>query len=139
MSGFKSDDRTKILKKHMRYSNEKGRFSPVVEENTRIRESMENEPTKCLIEQMAKDVVHQILEYKRHDFEILGIIGADRSPSCGVNTTSIDNKEIEGKGLFIDSLTKSLKEHKFSINVVGIKASNLKDALNKVRKLIESP
>ena len=38
-------------------------------------------------------VVDQIQEYQKHCFQVLGIVGANRSPNCGVETTSDQNRE----------------------------------------------
>ncbi len=63
----------------------------VVVENTRIRSEMKSKIHNVELIKLADYVVQQILEYKKHNFEIVGIIGANRSPTCGVDTTSNDN------------------------------------------------
>lgn len=60
----------------------------VVVENTRIRYELEKNNSIKIINNLLEQIVFQILEYKQNGFTILGIVGIDRSPSCGVNTTS---------------------------------------------------
>ena len=117
--------------------NIEGSKFPVVEENTRIRANMKKESMQNKINQMVKNLIFQITEYKKHGFEILGIIGINRSPSCGVDTTSDHNKETRGSGLFIESLNKALQNQQFSIKIIGIKASEIDIALSSVKGLIE--
>ena len=68
-----------------------GADRPVVVENTRIRSEMKSKIHNTELINLAGYVVQQILEYKKNGFEIIGIIGANRSPTCGVDTTSNDN------------------------------------------------
>ena len=118
--------------------NAQGNSFPVVEENTRIRTCMSNDIMRLKIDQLVKNILCQILEYKKHKFQVVGIIGINRSPSCGVDTTSDQNKEIEGKGLFIELLTKTLEEHQLSIKTIGIRPSDRENTIHHVKKLLAS-
>ena len=70
-----------------------GAERPVVVENTRIRRAMEEDGPRQRREALADQVVDQIQEYQKHGFQVLGIVGANRSPNCGVETTSDQNRE----------------------------------------------
>lgn len=67
--------------------NVRGGDSPVVVENTRIRGEMKKDIYNKKLIEMADSVVQQILEYHRYGFEVVGIIGANRSPNCGIKAT----------------------------------------------------
>src|SRR4030042_1116271 len=72
-----------------------GAERPVLVENTWIRKAM-NEPASCeKLNTLADNIIYQIEEYLRYGFTILGIIGINRSPSCGVDTTSENDKEVK--------------------------------------------
>lgn len=101
-----------------------GAESPVTEENTRIRKAMETDDMKKQLSQLVDYVMKQITEYHRHGFEIEAIIGANRSPNCGVETTSDNDREIDGKGLFMEELHRRLEAEKLEIPMFGIKASD---------------
>lgn len=102
--------------------NADGAGSPVAVENTRIRAALKQEKADQLT-LLAGGVVRQILEYHRFGFEILGIIGANRSPSCGVDTTSERNEEVEGMGLFMEELSRMLSENRISVPMIGLTGS----------------
>lgn len=97
---------------------------PVVVENTRIRSEMKKAIPNTQLEQLADYVVYQILEYLKYGFEVIGIIGANRSPNCGVDTTSDDNAEIRGMGLFMEKISNRLSEKNISISMIGLKGSD---------------
>ncbi|KZL92634.1 CD3072 family TudS-related putative desulfidase [Clostridium magnum] len=108
----------------------------VVVENTRIRHSLEKPASIEVISNFVNQIVFQIEEYIRNGFTILGIIGINRSPSCGVNTTSKNNQEVEGEGVFIETLRKALEEKSISIDMIGIKALETEKALIDIKRLL---
>lgn len=101
-----------------------GANSPVVVENTRILKEMRKEIPNKKLNKLVDDVIQQILEYHRYQFEIIGIIGANRSPNCGVNTTSDNDMEINGMGLFMDKISIELKKENIIVPMIGIKAND---------------
>ena len=113
-----------------------GSSTPVVEENTRIRKALQQQPAMVRIERLVQDVVFQVQEYQKHGFEIKGVIGVNRSPSCGVETTSNDNQEVEGAGVFIEALRRELAGHDIQVDFVGIKAFEMQKAVADVNDLL---
>lgn len=67
-------------------------------------------------------------------FELLGIVGANRSPNCGIETTLDRGHEINGKGLFMEELSRRLEEEHIHIAMVGVKASD--DVGKKIQLLL---
>lgn len=84
---------------------------------------------------LADHVIQQILEYHKYGFEIVGIVGANRSPNCGVETTSENNRELPGKGIFMEELSRRLQSQQLSIPMLGLKASD--HTAEKVQSLIK--
>lgn len=107
----------------------------VLEENTRIRTELLKEDNLIKINKISEDIYFQINEYLKNDFEIIGCIGVDRSPSCGILTTSKNNEEIEGKGVFMENLEHILKTNDININFIGIKTSDLIYSMNNIKKI----
>lgn len=111
-----------------------GAERPVVEENTRIRAEMRKPGPERLLTALVEQVVAQILDYHRHGFEIVGIVGANRSPSCGVDTTSRNNREVPGQGVFLAKLAQRLEEEGIAVPMMGVKASD--GSILKLRELL---
>jgi len=114
--------------------NVHGADDPVVVENTRIRAEMKKEAPHEKLNKLVDDVVRQISEYRKYGFEIVGVIGANRSPTCGVNTTSAQNMEISGMGVFMEMLSDELLKRDLSIPMIGIKSSD--NLTEKLRQLL---
>ena len=114
-----------------------GATRPVIEENSRIREMMTQKEHLEKLEKLSKSLVYQIEEYLKNGFEIKGIIGMDRSPSCGVNSTSNNNREISGQGVFIENLQQKLAQEGIKIDFIGIKASETQKAISTLKNLLK--
>lgn len=117
--------------------NINGANSPVVVENTRIRKELLQDEARAKLNALVQNVVYQIEEYTKHGFEIKGIVGINRSPSCGVETTSDNNEEVPGSGVFMQTLHDELTAKNIDIKFVGIKVTEIKEALGKINELLK--
>ena len=108
---------------------------PCPELCTRIRRAMGQPEASARLRELTDQVVWQIREYQKHGFAVLGIVGMDRSPCCGVNTTSDQDRELPGRGVFIASLRAALESAGLTVPVIGIKPS-APEALDRVRSLL---
>ena len=106
-------------------------------ENSRIRILLENEFNLRKIRKYVKDVLYEVSEYKKYGFQILGIIGVNRSPSCGINTTSKGNQEISGYGVLMNELKAMLETEGIEIPMIGTKTSEVDESVKSVQALIE--
>lgn len=107
----------------------------VVVENTRIRRAMaQAEPSRRLARLVA-DTMAQLLQYRRYGFQVVGILGANRSPCCGADTTSQDDQEVPGMGVFLEALAHRLEEVGWKIPMVGFRGTD--DAVETVQRLLE--
>lgn len=112
-----------------------GAERPVVVENTRIRRAMaQAEPSRRLA-RLVEDTIAQLLEYRRYGLQVVGILGANRSPCCGVDTTSQDDQEVPGMGVFLEALSRRLEEVGWQIPMVGFRGTD--DAVETVQRLLE--
>ena len=112
----------------------RGGERPVTVENSRIRRSLGESPARERLDALAEDVIRQILEYHRHGFAVLGIVGVNRSPSCGVDTTSDQDRELPGKGLFLEALSQRLAEEKLTVPLLGLRGPE--EAAEAIRALL---
>lgn len=109
---------------------------PVIVENTRIRAALQAQAPAKKLQQLAEQVVYQIEEYRKNGFAIVGVIGINRSPSCGVETTSNHDEEVAGQGLFFAALKQELDARGISLPMVGIKANEQEHAIEAVSRLL---
>lgn len=113
-----------------------GAKRPLLDENTRIRELMSEKGNVRILQQKAEEMVVQIQEYQKYDFEVLGLIGVDRSPSCGIETTSKNGAEERGKGVFMEILSETLEKQGIAIRMIGTKTSEKEKSIEKIRQFV---
>ncbi len=117
--------------------DQRGGERPLLEENTRIRGLMGEAIHVHVLRERANELVKQIRQYQSHGFEVLGVIGVDRSPSCGVATTSLSGSEQPGKGAFFEILAAALEDSGIPMPMIGTKTSEPQASLEKVRQLLQ--
>ena len=108
----------------------------VESEDTRVAELMRGEKSKFLCQAMLDTIVYQVEEYMKHGFQVVGLVGINGSPTCGVSTTWLEDREDQGRGIFIELLEKKLKDRSVSIDMVGIKARDMREAVAVVNRLL---
>ncbi len=99
-------------------------------------------------------VILQLKEYLSHHdkFEVLGVVGIDGSPSCGVDLTCygewggelssrddimcvIQSVQMgRGNGVFIDVLRQMLAKEKIELNIVGLNAEQPEKVMELIKK-----
>jgi predicted secreted protein len=105
----------------------------VASEDTRIAKRMIEERVLKTIQDVVDRIVYQIIQYQKNGFEVIGLIGVNGSPTCGVEISWANDAELKKNGIFIKMLTKELQNHKISINMRGVIAKEPKKALEIVK------
>jgi len=106
-------------------------------EDTRVAQCMREPGVVALCDGLAAGVAFQIAEYTRHGFEVVGIIGVNGSPTCGVETNWAADIEASGAGVFIQALQERLGAAGIDIPMRGVKAANAQHAVAVANELLE--
>jgi len=86
-----------------------------------VRVGLEHPAGMERLQRLIDDLIFTIKEYLFQGMEVVGIIGKEGSPSCGVNQTWYnDTGHGDGQGVFIRELKKKLKHNKLDIPVIGV-------------------
>lgn len=112
---------------------------PTIEsEDSRVFERMSEEKSQALCKKIVNNMVYQIKEYEKHNFEVIGLIGINGSPTCGIETAWGEGIETNENGVFIKLLKDELWKNNISIKMIGIKAYNPEQTVKSVKELIGS-
>jgi predicted secreted protein len=65
------------------------------------------------------------------------VIGVNRSPSCGIETTTRNGEEQAGQGVFMEVFSETLSTNGISLRMVGTKTSEKERSLEKIRQFID--
>lgn len=101
----------------------------VMSEDTRIAKLMHEKNAQELCIKLAGDIIYQIEEYQKQNFEVVGLLGINGSPTCGVETTWENDQELAGYGIFIKVLDTGLAQRGIKLKMSGIKANDINSAI----------
>jgi len=110
----------------------------VASEDTRIARRMTEPAAQAIIAQIAESTARQIADYRRHRFSVIGILGINGSPSCGVETTWREDAELPGYGELIGALMNRLAAAGEHVPVRGIRSSDPEHAVETLHALIDA-
>lgn len=74
-------------------------------------------------------VIFQIKDYQWQGFKVIGILGKNGSPSCGVETTYYKSDFGPGEGVFIRMLRERLQAEKLDIAIKGVDDHRQEEAI----------
>ncbi|MBN2290414.1 MAG: DUF523 domain-containing protein [Candidatus Glassbacteria bacterium] len=87
---------------------------------TAVRVGLESPAGGQRLERLLDDLIFTIREYLFQGFEVVGILGKEGSPACGVTRTWLDERQQDGQGVWIRELKKRLAAEKLDIPVPGV-------------------
>ena len=86
-----------------------------------VRVGLEHPAGMERLQRIIDDLIFTIQEYQFQGMEVVGIIGKEGRPSCGVSQTWHDETgHGPGQGVFIRELKKKLKNNNIDVPVVGV-------------------
>jgi predicted secreted protein len=88
-------------------------------ENGEVYDQMTVPEGRQYLRNVAENLVYQIKEYQKYGFRVLGILGINGSPTCGVDMTYYEGLKI-GKGAFIEELIKTLEANGLQLTIRGM-------------------
>jgi predicted secreted protein len=90
--------------------------------HVRVESELRTPAGRMLSRRLARDLVQQIKTYKDAGIRVIGILGKNGSPSCGVEETWI-NGLCPGSGAFMEEFAAELQENNIALEMTGIRDS----------------
>jgi len=104
-----------------------------------IREALLGEAREAC-QALVRGVMRDVTEYRKHGFRILGVIGNDGSPACGVDFTNyLDRGLAPGTGAFMLMLREELQRQGLNIPAVATQDHQWAERLERIRALVAGP
>jgi len=88
-------------------------------ENGEVYDQMSVPEGRKYLRSVAENLVYQIKEYQKYGFRVVGILGINGSPTCGVDMTYYKGMK-SGKGAFVEELIKTLDANGLQIPIQGM-------------------
>lgn len=103
-----------------------------------VRVGMESPAGMKRLKHLIDDQIYTIREYLFQGYEIVGILGIQGSPSCGV-TITWDGIQQEGQGVWIRELKKRLEAERLDIPVQGVDDFKQEETIKWLEERLKEP
>ena len=101
-----------------------------------VRDGLETQEGQADLQLLIGDMIHIIKEYQYQGFHVVGILGKNGSPACGVTRTYLDGEQVDGEGVYIRELRLALAKENLNIELFGIVDHQQQDAVDWVMERI---
>ena len=115
---------------------ETGVATTVESEDTRVAQRMAEEENQAVCRALAQSLVFQVEQYQKNGFEVVGLLGINGSPTCGIETTWANDRDEQRPGIFIQSLNEACRAAGIVLLQRGIRAREPQRAVVAVRELV---
>jgi predicted secreted protein len=99
-----------------------------------IYDLLSESDARLQLKEYANQVLSQVEHYKNFNFKVLGVLGIDGSPCCGVDLY-YNKGEKKGTGAFMEELKPLMAKCNPPVSVIGIQDAKVNHALNIISDL----
>jgi len=100
------------------------------------KDSYDKKAYRTHCRKLAKDILIHIEKYLRANYNVLGILGVEFSPTCAVYQLENGKKIGPGKGIFTEELENEMRKKNFQVPIVGANLNSLFATIEKVQALL---
>jgi len=97
-----------------------------------------NEVYRKHCREISLEILRSIKKYLDKEYKVLGILGIEFSPTCGVYRIEDRNKIVPGKGIFIEELEKEMQKKNFQVPIISVNINNAFSSLEKLSLLLKN-
>ena len=102
-----------------------------------IREALSEEEGREACRELVRPLIYQIEEYQRHGFEIVGVVGNNGSPACGVDLTYYhDRGNGPGAGMFIEVLREEFADNSINPRFIAVQDMQWEENVERLKELL---
>ena len=108
----------------------------VESEDSRVGSLMQASSGALCCRRIAEEIAYQVEQYQQNAFEVVGLLGINGSPTCGVETAWADGRAGGGSGVLIRELQEAFKQRGWRVPMRGIKAKDPAAAVRVAAELL---
>ena len=102
-----------------------------------IREALSEEEGREACRDLVRPLIYQIKEYQQHGFEIVGVVGNNGSPACGVDLTYCHGRgNGPGAGMFIEVLREELADNDMDLRFTAVQDMQWEENVERLKELL---
>lgn len=102
----------------------------------KTKEALDNKPYRTACKKQAIDILRQIEMYLKSNYQVVGVLGVEFSPTWAVHQLENGNRNIPGKGILIEELEEAMRGKRYQVPIIGVNLNNIFSSAEKLQALI---
>ena len=100
------------------------------------KSSIDNKRYRASCRRLSSSVLKQAEKYLARGYDVVGVLGVEFSPVCGVHRIANGSRKTPGKGIFFEEFESEMKKKRFQIPVIGVNLNNMFSTVEKLQSLL---
>jgi len=109
-----------------------------IDRKPKTKEALDNKIFRALCKKYVLQTLSQIEAYMKKNYQIIGILGLEFSPTYGVHQIENGSRNTPGKGVFIEELEEEMRKKRFQVPIIGINMNNTFSSAEKLQSLVNN-
>ena len=101
------------------------------------KEALDTKNYRVYCQKLSENLLNQVETYLKGNYSVIGILGVEFSPTCGVHQIENGRKNTPGKGILVEELEKQMQRKNFQVPIIGINLNNVYSSVEKLQSLIK--
>ncbi|MFQ6009782.1 MAG: CD3072 family TudS-related putative desulfidase [Candidatus Aenigmatarchaeota archaeon] len=103
----------------------------------REKNTLDTKKYRDSCKKLSSHILKQIESYLGKNYRVVGVLGVEFSPSCGVHQISNGSRHVPGKGIFFEEFDNEMRKKRFQVPVIGVNLNNMFSTVEKLQSLLE--
>jgi len=113
-------------------------FDGGLNRQAKTKENYNTEKYRKQCREISLEILKNVKKYLDKEYKVLGILGIEFSPTCGVYRVEDGRKIIPGKGVLIEELEKEMQKENFQVPIISVNLNNIFSSLEKLNLLLKN-
>jgi predicted secreted protein len=87
---------------------------------------------------ISSNTLRDVKSYLERDFKVIGILGVELSPTCGVYRVESGSRVVPGKGILTEELERGMQRDNFQVPIISVNTNNVFSTLEKISLLLKN-
>ena len=102
----------------------------------KTKEVLDNKAYRGACKKEAAEILRQIEMYLKSNYQVVGVLGVEFSPTWAVHQLENGNRNVPGKGILIEELEAAMHSKRYQVPIIGVNLNNIFSSAEKLQALI---
>ena len=113
-------------------------FDGGLERKFKTKENYNTEIYREHCKEVSLEILKVIKKYLDKEYKVIGILGIEFSPTCGVYRIEDGKKIVPGKGILIEELESEMQRKNFQVPIISVNLNNVYSTIEKLSLLLKN-